>query len=53
MFENGAIIIGGNFQYLGIARNLAHLGVQVIIVDPNFCIDRFSIFVKSITDVPR
>lgn len=52
-FENGAVIIGGDFQDLGIARNLAPIGVPVIIVDPDFCIGRFSRFVKSITDVPR
>lgn len=46
-FENGAVIIGGDFQGLGIARNLAPLGVPVIIVDPDFCIGRFSKFVQK------
>jgi D-aspartate ligase len=46
-FENGAVIIGGDFQGLGIARNLAPLGVPVIIVDPDFCIGRFSRFVQK------
>jgi len=41
-WENGAIIIGGDFQGLGVARNLAPLGIPVIIVDPDFCIGRFS-----------
>jgi len=42
--KSGAIIIGGDFQGLGIVRNLAHLGIPIIIVDPNFCIARFSRF---------
>ncbi len=46
-FENGAVIIGGDFQGLGIARNLAPLGVPIIIVDPDFCIGRFSRFVQK------
>ena len=46
-FENGAVIIGGDFQGLGIARNLAPLRIPVIIVDPDFCIGRFSRFVQE------
>lgn len=46
-FENGAVIIGGDVQDLGIAHNLAPLGVPVIIVDPDFCIGRFSRFVQK------
>jgi D-aspartate ligase len=46
-FENGAVIIGGDFQGLGIARNLAPLRIPVIIVDPDFCIGRFSKFVQK------
>ncbi|OPY67919.1 MAG: D-aspartate ligase [Syntrophorhabdaceae bacterium PtaU1.Bin034] len=39
---NGAVIIGGDFQGLGIARNLAPLDIPVIIVDTRFCIGRVS-----------
>ena len=45
--KNGAVVIGGDFQGLGIARNLAALGIAVIIVDPDFCIGRFSRFVRK------
>ena len=41
-FENGAVIIGGDFQGLGIVHNLAGLRLPIIIVDPDFCIGRFS-----------
>lgn len=44
--KNGAVIIGGDFQGLGIARNLAPIGIPVAIVDPNFCIGRFSKYVQ-------
>ncbi len=46
-WEHGAVIIGGDFQGLGIARNLAHAGIPVIIVDPDFCIGRFSRSVRK------
>ncbi len=38
----GAVIIGGDFHALGIARNLAGLDLPVIIVDSTFCIANFS-----------
>ena len=41
-YSTGAIVIGGDFQGLGIARNLASLGVPVAIVDNGFCIGRVS-----------
>ncbi len=40
--ESGAVIIGGDFQGLGIARNLASLDIPVVIVDDSFCIGRVS-----------
>ncbi|MDD2336184.1 MAG: hypothetical protein PHD01_06380 [Geobacteraceae bacterium] len=40
-----AVIIGGDFQGLGIARNLSGLGVRVLVVDPGFSISRFSRYV--------
>jgi predicted ATP-grasp superfamily ATP-dependent carboligase len=51
-WEHGAVIIGGDFQGLGIARNLAPLGIPVIIVDPDFCIGRFSRFVRKYYKCP-
>jgi len=41
------VIIGGDYQGLGIARNLASLGIPVYIVDPDFCIARYSKFVRK------
>ena len=52
VWENGAIIIGGDFQGLGIARNLAPLKIPVIVVDPDFCIGRFSRFVHKYYKCP-
>jgi len=57
MFQNGAVIIGGDFQGLGIAHDLASLKVPIIIIDPDFCIGKFSRFVQkyykcpSLTDI--
>jgi len=51
-YNNGAIIIGGDFQGLGIAQNLAPLGIPVIIVDPDFCIGRFSRSVRKYYKCP-
>jgi len=42
--QEGAMIIGGDFHGLGIARNLTVLGIPVFVVDPGFCIARFSRF---------
>lgn len=50
--QNGAVVIGGDFQGLGIARNLAPLGIPVIIVDPEFCIGRFSRSVRKYYKCP-
>lgn len=52
-WKKGAIIIGGDFQGLGIAQNLAALGIPVIIVDPDFCISRFSRSVRKCYKSPR
>jgi predicted ATP-grasp superfamily ATP-dependent carboligase len=52
MLKNGAVIIGGDFLGLGIARNLAHLGIPVIIIDPVFCIGRFSKYVQKCYKCP-
>jgi D-aspartate ligase len=47
MFTNGAVIIGGDFQGLGIVHNLAGLQVPIVIVDPDFCIGKFSRYVQK------
>ena len=47
MLKKGVIIIGGDFQGLGIARNLAAEEIPSIIIDPDFCIGRFSKFVQK------
>ncbi|MGA7828357.1 MAG: hypothetical protein WCA04_11885 [Geobacteraceae bacterium] len=47
-----AVIIGGDFQGLGIARNLSGLGVRTIVVDPLFCISKFSRYVDRVCKSP-
>jgi len=47
MLKNGAVIIGGDFQGLGIARNLAYLNIPAVIVDPDFCIGRYSRYINA------
>lgn len=50
--QDGAMIIGGDFHGLGIARNLAVHGIPVFIVDPGFCIARFSKYQKACFKCP-
>jgi D-aspartate ligase len=38
----GAVVIGGDFQGLGIARSLGRQGVPVCIIDDEHCIGRYS-----------
>jgi predicted ATP-grasp superfamily ATP-dependent carboligase len=52
MLKNGVIVIGGDFQGLDIARDLAHLQIPIIIVDPSFCIGRYSRFVQQYYKCP-
>jgi D-aspartate ligase len=53
MFKNGAVIIGGDFQGLGIIHNLAGLCVPIVVVDPDFCISKFSKYVQKCYKSPR
>lgn len=46
------VIIGGDFQGLGIARNLSGLGIRVLVVDPVFCISKFSRHVDRVHRSP-
>jgi len=47
-----AVIVGGDFQGLGIARNLSVLGLRVVVVDPGFSISRFSRYVDTFRKSP-
>ena len=53
IFKNGAVIIGGDFQGLGIIHNLAGLGIPIIVVDPDFCISKFSKYVQKCYKSPQ
>jgi len=52
VIKQEAVIIGGDFQGLGIARNLSELGIRNIVVDPNFCISKFSRHVDRVLRSP-
>jgi D-aspartate ligase len=47
----GAVIIGGDYQGLGIARSLGQHGIPVCVVDDETCIARASRFVKHVIRV--
>jgi predicted ATP-grasp superfamily ATP-dependent carboligase len=48
----GAIVIGGDYQGLGIARSLGQHSIPVCVVDDEACIARASRFVKHVVRVP-
>ena len=48
----GAIIVGGNFQGLGLLRSLARQNVPVYLLDAEMCIARFSRYVKRFSKCP-
>jgi predicted ATP-grasp superfamily ATP-dependent carboligase len=50
--SKAVLIIGGDFQGLGIARNLSGLGVTVIVVDPGICISKYSNHVHKFYKAP-
>jgi predicted ATP-grasp superfamily ATP-dependent carboligase len=50
---SGAVVIGGDYQGLGIARNLAPLKIPVYLIDQDFCIARYSKYVKKYFRCPR
>jgi predicted ATP-grasp superfamily ATP-dependent carboligase len=52
MTRVGAIIIGGDFQGLGVVRSLASHGVPICLVDSNLCIGRFSRYVNRFVKSP-
>jgi len=49
----GAIIIGGDFQGLGILRSLARRNIPVCLLDSKFCIGRFSRYRKKFIKCPN
>jgi len=48
----GAIVIGGDYQGLGIVRSLGRRGVPVCVVDDEYSISRFSRYCKSFVSLP-
>jgi len=52
VYNNGAIIIGGDFQGLGIAHDIADLRIPVIVIDPGICVARYSRFVQQYYQCP-
>lgn len=48
----GAIVIGGDYQGLGIVRSLGQRGIPVCVVDDQASIARTSRFVKQVVTVP-
>src|ERR1700735_3023353 len=42
----GAVVIGGDYQGLGIVRSLGERGIPVCVVDDEYSISRFSRFAK-------
>jgi D-aspartate ligase len=48
----GAIVIGGDYQGLGIVRSLGRQGVPVCVVDDEYSIARFSRYSKSYVALP-
>ncbi len=48
----GAVIIGGDFQGLGILRSLARQKVPTYLLDEGLCIGRFSRYTKRFTRCP-
>jgi D-aspartate ligase len=48
----GAVIIGGTFQALGIIRSLARHDVPVCLLDSEFCIARYSRYLKHFFRCP-
>jgi predicted ATP-grasp superfamily ATP-dependent carboligase len=48
----GAVVIGGDFQGLGIAQSLGRHGIPVVVVDDEYSISRFCRYVKHSVRVP-
>jgi D-aspartate ligase len=48
----GAIILGGDFQALGVLRSLAKHNVPVYLLDEGLCISRFSRYIRKFMKCP-
>ncbi len=48
----GALVVGGDYQGLGIARSLGRRGIPVVVLDDEFSIARVSRYVKRSVRVP-
>jgi len=48
----GGVVIGGDFQGLGIVRSLGHHGIPTCVIDDEFSISRFSRFATHSVRVP-
>src|SRR5215510_15743442 len=49
----GGIILGGDYQGLGIARSLGRRGVPVCVIDDEYSIARYSRYVTHSVQVPN
>jgi D-aspartate ligase len=49
----GAVVIGGDYQGLGIVRSLGRQGVPVCVVDDEYSISRFSRYSKHAVSMPN
>jgi len=49
----GAVIVGGDFQGLGILRSLATRGIPTYLLDHDICIGRFSRYAKRFARCPE
>lgn len=49
--QPGAVVVGGDYQGLGIARSLGRHGIPVCVVDDEICIARASRYVKHIIKI--
>jgi len=49
----GAVIIGGDYQGLGILRSLARRNIPVCLLDSEFCIGKFSRYKKRFVKCPN
>jgi predicted ATP-grasp superfamily ATP-dependent carboligase len=48
----GAVVIGGDYQGLGIVRSLGRRGIPICVVDDEYSISRFSRYTKFAVHVP-
>ena len=49
----GAVIIGGDFQGLGIMQSLGQHGIPTYLLDKGLCISRFSKILQKVHEMPQ